>query len=310
VESSKTRPLTIGLVDVGAGRQYVAAYVTFMHAVERLHGRGDCDACEHTKQGKHAAGSPGAAQGFPKEKIRVEGVTTVRDLVGRYPQTRPVFEQHGIDYCCGGGQSLADAARKHGLELPALVAAVEKALHTAPDKAVPVDKDWYAVPIQELINHIVAVHHAYLKKELPRLGMLEQKVLQAHGARHGDVLRRVHTLFVGLDRELSRHLAKEESEVFPEIVAAQARALEKKSGRTATSKSIRDPVSQLEQEHENAGRTLAKLREVTNNYTLPSDACPTFKALYDELQQMEADLHQHIHLENNVLFPRALKLDH
>jgi iron-sulfur cluster repair di-iron protein len=296
--------------DVGAGRQYVAAYVTVMHAVERLHGGGDCDACEHTNQGRHAAEDLAVSQRLLQGKIHLDGTTTVRDLVGRYPQTRPVFEQHGIDYCCGGGQSLAEVAQKHRLELPALMAAVEKALHAPPDKSAAVNKDWYAVPLQELINHIVGVHHAYLKKELPRLGMLEQKVLRAHGARHGDMLRQVHTLFVGLDGELSRHLAREEREVFPEIVAAQARALEKTSDRTAASKSVRDPVGQLEQEHANAGTTLARLREVTNNYTLPSDACPTFKALYDELQQMEADLHQHIHLENNVLFPRALKLDH
>jgi len=293
--------------DVDAGRQYMAAYVTFMHGVERLHGGADCDACEHTQQDRQAGGNLGATQGLPKAEIRVSGATTVRELVGRYPQTRSAFEQYGIDYCCGGGQSLADAARKHGLELPTLVAAVDKALHSASKGSTSVDKDWYAVPLPELIRHIVGVHHAYLKKELPRLAMLDQRVLRAHGARHGDVLRQVHTLFVSLEKDLSSHLDKEEKTVFPQIAAAVGRASEKATDPGASSASVRDPLGQLEQEHDSAGKTLARLREVTNNYTLPSDACPTFKALYDELQQIEADLHQHIHLENNVLFPRAVK---
>jgi regulator of cell morphogenesis and NO signaling len=281
-----------------------------MHAVERLHGGGGCDACEHKQQGKHAAGNLDAPQEMPKGKIRVDGKTTVRDLVARYPQTRPVFEERGIDYCCGGGQSLNVVAQKHGLELPALVAAVEKALQSPPETSKPVDKDWYAVPLQELVNHIVSVHHTYMKKELPRLRTLEQRVLKAHGATHGEMLRQVHTLFAALDTELGAHLTKEETAVFPQIVAADVRAREKTSARGASTGLVRNPIGQLEQEHESAGKTLAKLREVTNNYTLPGDACPTFKALYDELQQMEADLHQHIHLENNVLFPRALDLEH
>ena len=221
-----------------------------------------------------------------------------------------MFEERGIDYCCGGGQSLAVAAQKHGLQLPALAAALEKALQSPPDTSKPIDKDWYAVPLQELVNHIVSVHHSYMKKELPRLRTLEQRVLTAHGANHGDMLRQVHTLFAALDAELSAHLTKEETAVFPQILAADVPARKDASERIASSGLVRDPIVQLEQEHESAGKTLARLREVTTNYTLPPDACPTFKALFDELQQMEADLHQHIHLENNILFPRALELKH
>jgi regulator of cell morphogenesis and NO signaling len=237
-----------------------------------------------------------------EDKIGVEGSTTVRDLVGRYPQTRPVFEQFGIDYCCGGGQTLAVVAQKHHLELPTLVAALEKALQTQPEGAKPIDKDWYAAPLDELVQHIVDVHHAYLKKELPRLGTLEQRVLRAHAAHHGEMLRHVHDLFVALEKELSSHTAKEEKEVFPQIIAAVARPMEKDS------RPLGKLVGELEQEHETAGAALAKLREVTGKYTLPADACPTFRALYEGLQALEADLHQHIHLENNILFPRALKL--
>ena len=294
--------------DVDAGREYVVAYVVFMHAVEQLHGGGECDACGHEQTGKHGNGDHGVPQGLLKGNIRIDGKTTVRELVGRYARTRPVFEERGIDYCCGGGQYLADAAQKHDLELAALVAALEKALHTPPKTSKPIDKDWYAVPLQELVTHIVGVHHTYLKKELPRLRTLEEKVLNAHEARHGEMLRQIHALFVALDTDLSDHLAQEEKIVFPQIVAAEARVREKAPKRVASVGSVRNPIGQLEQEHESAGQLLAKLREATDNYTLPPDACPTFKALYDGLQQMEADLHQHIHLENNVLFPRVLEI--
>lgn len=297
------------LEDVDAGREYVAAYVSFMHAVERLHGGGECGACEHEQEGKHADGDHGGPRELSKGKIRVDGTTTVRELVGRYPQTRPVFEERGIDYCCGGGQSLADAAQKHDVELPALVAALEEAFQAPPKTSKPIDKDWYAVPLQDLVNHIVGVHHTYLKKELPRLRSLEEKVLNAHGAEHGDMLRQVHALFVTLDTELSDHLDQEEKVVFPQIVVADTRTREKAPKRVASAGWVRNPIGQLEQEHDSAGQLLAKLRKATDNYTLPSDACPTFKALYDGLQGMEADLHQHIHLENNVLFPRVFDLE-
>ncbi len=233
--------------------------------------------------------------------IQVNGKTTVRELVGHYPQTRKVFEKHGIDYCCGGGQSLADAAAKQGLEVSALVPALEKAIRTPPASQSPADKDWYAAPLPELVDHIVQVHHYYMKKELPRLRVLVPKILQAHGANHGDVLRQVQTLFSALDAELSAHLVKEEQTVFPQLLAAS------RGAKRATDGPVGDPIGQLEHEHDSAGATLAKLRQVTHDYALPDDACPTFKAVYDELQQMEADLHQHVHLENNILFPRALK---
>lgn len=241
--------------------------------------------------------------------IQVDGKMTVRDLVGRYPQTRPVFEKHGIDYCCGGGKCLTDAATEHGLELPALVDALEKALQTAPSKAGVTDKDWYAAPLGELVKHIVEAHHGYMKTALPRLRSLVPTVLKAHGAHHGDVLRQVQNLFQILDAELSNHLMKEEQVLFPYIVAAEAHRQGGSESPSACFGSVGNPIRQMEHEHESAGAALAKLREATYDYALPPDACPTFRAMYEELQRMEADLHQHIHLENNILFPRAIELE-
>lgn len=241
--------------------------------------------------------------------IQVNGTTTIRELVGRYPQTRKVFEDHGIDYCCGGGQCLADAASQRGLKLPALAAALEISLKAIPGQVETSDRDWYAAPLGELISHIVEVHHGYMHRALPRLRVLTQKVLNAHGMHHGEMLRQVHQLFGALDAELTQHLAKEEEILFPYIVALEAHARDGSARPNACFGSVRSPIGQMEHEHESAGAVLVKLRQVTDEYRLPNDACPTFAAMYEEFQHMEADLHQHIHLENNILFPRATALE-
>lgn len=239
----------------------------------------------------------------------IDGEMTVRELVGRYPQTRPVFEKHGIDYCCGGAKSLTDAASEHGLRLPDLAGDLEKALQAAPGKPEATGRDWYAAPLGDLVTHIVQTHHAYLKTALPRLRSLVPTVLKAHEAEHGEVLRQVQDLFNALDAELSDHLMKEEQMLFPYIVALDAHAREGTPIPQACFGSARNPISQMEHEHESAGHALARLREVTCDYALPADACPTFSAMYEQLQHVEADLHQHIHLENNILFPRVIELE-
>ncbi len=241
--------------------------------------------------------------------IQLDGEMPVRDLVGRYPQTRPVFERHGIDYCCGGGKRLAEVAREHGLTLPALVDALNEALDAPAGKAEAAEKDWYTASLTELVQHIVEVHHGYLKTVLPRLRALLPVVLQAHQAEHGVVLRQVQDLFNALDSELSSHLMKEEQVLFPFIVASEAHRQKAAPQPSGPCGSVRYPIRQMEHEHDSAGQALARLREVTGGYALPADACPSFRAAYEELQRLEADLHQHIHLENNILFPRAIALE-
>jgi regulator of cell morphogenesis and NO signaling len=241
--------------------------------------------------------------------IQVDEKMTVRELVGQYPMTRPVFEKNGIDYCCGGAKCLAEAARERGVSLSSLVDDLEKALLAKPESEKATDKDWYAASLRELVQHIVEVHHGYMKTALPRLRSLVPAVVKAHGAHHGDVLRQVQEIFNGLDAELSTHLMKEEQVLFPYIVAMETHVREGRPRPPAPFGSAIHPIRQMEREHENAGQSLAKLREATRDYTLPEDACPTFRAMYDELQRMENDLHQHIHLENNILFPRTIELE-
>lgn len=237
--------------------------------------------------------------------IAIEPQTTVRELVGRCPQTRPVLEKHGIDYCCGGGQTLESAAARQNVSFAMLAAELDQAA-TAPPRG-PTEKDWFAAPLPELVDHIVGTHHAYLRTALPRLRMLIAKVLNAHGDRHGEMLRRVQASFTALDEELSAHLFKEEQVLFPHIVAAaQSTPGMRPMPPFGT---VRNPISQMEHEHDSAGAALADLRQATGDYALPGDACPTFRAMYDALRQLESDLHQHIHLENNILFPRAVEME-
>ena len=153
--------------------------------------------------------------------IQINGKTTVRELIGRYPQTRKVFEQYGVDYCCGGGKCLAEAAYEKQAALPDLIRDIETALVEASTETATTEVDWYAAPLHKLIDHILQVHHAYMHEALPRIGQLLRKVLHAHGAHHGAMLRQVHDLFNALDSELTNHLRKEEEVLFPYIVAAE-----------------------------------------------------------------------------------------
>jgi len=239
--------------------------------------------------------------------VQLDDRVTVRELVGHYPQTRPVFERYGIDYCCGGAKSLADAAAEHKAALPELIDALEESLLATPAQE-SASKDWSSAPLGELVEHILDVHHTYTQAALTRLQTLVPKVLAAHGEHHGQTLRQVQDLFSALDAELASHMMKEERILFPYIVAVEAHSQGGPQPH-APFGSASNPIRQMEHEHDNAGQVLARLREVTQDYQLPGDACPTFKAMYDELQRLEADLHEHIHLENNILFPRAIALE-
>ena len=193
--------------------------------------------------------------------------------------------------------------------MSALLADLERPFRRRRTAACPASGTGIAAPLGELIDHIVATHHGYMKTALPRLRVFVPTVLNAHGEHHGDVLGRVQDLFNALDAEISSHLMKEEQVLFPYLAALEAHAREGKPLPPACFGSARYPIRQMEHEHESAGQALAQLREVTHDYALPADACPTFAAMYEELQRMEADLHQHIHLENNILFPRAIELE-
>jgi regulator of cell morphogenesis and NO signaling len=229
---------------------------------------------------------------------------TVREIALEQPSSIRVFEQYGIDYCCGGRTPLAEACIAGKLEVNAVIAAIEAASKIA----TPAGKDWSQASLESLSGHIVATHHAYVKRELPRLAELALKVVARHGATKTE-LPVIQATLAKLDEELSQHLAKEEAILFPyiaELERALATRTPKPHGCFGT---VANPIAMMTQEHDAAGTLLAEIRLLSHNFVTPEDACPTYHAFYDGLREFEQDLHQHIHLENNILFPRAIDVE-
>lgn len=225
---------------------------------------------------------------------------TVGELVARHPGLARVFERFGIDYCCGGKRSLEDAAARAGADYPAVLAAVDATLAGGPKGEV----NPASMSLPDLCEHIVETHHAYLRRELPRVDRLLDKVAAAHGERHPEVYE-VRRIFGAFAADLAQHMAKEELVLFPAI-----RRLERDRRFPAGPfGSIRNPMSVMEAEHGAAGDDLGAMRTLTGDFTPPADACPTFRALLVALADLEMDMHRHVHTENNVLFPRAVRLE-
>ena len=231
---------------------------------------------------------------------------TVRELALENPSSTRVFEKLGIDYCCGGNRSLREACRIANLQLNEVLDSLEKA-----NQAVPVtqkDRDWQVEPLASLIEHIQRTHHRYTREEIARLGPLFEKVCSVHGRNHPELLE-VREIFQGLTQELNTHLMKEEMILFPYILKMQTAVAENGPIARAPFVSVQNPVSMMEHEHDLAGKALRAMNETTNGYSAPADACISYQKLYTALAVFEADLHQHIHLENNILFPRAVAIE-
>ena len=231
---------------------------------------------------------------------------TVRDLVVQQPVAKRVLEQLGIDYCCGGQKPLDQALQEKGITASELNGRIALAISKAQARGESV-QDWSKASSQDLITHIVDTHHAYLKTELPRLRVLFAKVMRAHGEHHGAMLEPMQKEFLALAAELDTHLQKEETVVFPRIVALDAAARGKQPKPAGAA--IDTPLRELLQEHDRAGAILASLNKRSSHYTPPADACPTFIELFASLHRLEEDLHEHVHLENNLLYPQVPSLE-
>lgn len=216
--------------------------------------------------------------------------TSLGDLVLADPRRARVLEGLGLDYCCHGQRSLADAAAEAGLDAPGVAQRLDL---PAPDAA----PEWQSLTEAELADHIVAVHHAYLWDELEPLRALVDKVATVHGERHPE-LAGVKADYDALADDLSQHLLKEERILFPAIRAA--------AEGQGFGPGVAGPIQVMMMEHDAAGEILVRLRAATDGYTTPADGCASYHSMMDRLQIMEADLHLHIHKENNVLFPRTL----
>lgn len=225
------------------------------------------------------------------------GTEKIGDIVTVFPGASNIFKAYGIDFCCGGGRSLKDAAGQQRLSEAELLEKLNAAYVWAQERGQE-DADWQNAAYGELIDHIVNSHHAFLQKELPVLSEFTTKILRVHGAGHPE-LASVHKLFHQLKMELEQHLIKEEEIVFPLIKEYE------RTGATVAKERIKLAIGELEGEHTAAGGILKELRRVTDGYALPDGACRTYTLSFHKLEELESDLFQHIHLENNILFPRV-----
>jgi len=214
-----------------------------------------------------------------------------------------VFERLGIDYCCHGATPLEKACAERSLDVDHVLAEIAESDQRGVNEDV--DRvDYSAMPAGDLADQIVATHHVYLRRELPRLSELIDKVVATHSSNHPELVE-VRQTFAALRQELEMHLMKEERVLFPLVKQLEA-ALEPFSIHCGT---VENPIRVMEHEHDSAGSALQRIRELTSNYRAPDDGCASFTALYDGLSCLESDLHLHIHKENNILFPKAAALE-
>lgn len=218
------------------------------------------------------------------------------DIVASFPKAGDVFKAHKIDFCCGGNRPLFEAAAEQGLDSEVLVAELKEA-HERTKELTSAETDWTQAPFADLVDYVLTEHHGYLHTTLPALGELVTTILRVHGQNHEE-LAKVHRLYNSLKMDFEQHLIKEETLVFPNILEYQA------SGSTKALQSAINAIEELEQEHNHSGDVLKQLRQVTKDYTVPQDGCGTYHYTFQKLEEVEANTFTHIHLENNILFPR------
>lgn len=229
---------------------------------------------------------------------------TLREIALQMPQTTRVFEEYNIDYCCGGRKPLSEACEIVGVD----AAEVESKLNdllSAEGGATDLVED---ASLAELMVHIVDKHHVFTKNELTNLSPLVDKVVQAHGERHPELIE-LKRVFAELEAELFPHMMKEETVLFPYIDGLERNTANGLPPPAAPFGTVAHPVKMMTMEHERAGELLSEMRRLSNGFVPPPEACPSYTGLYFRLKDLERDLHEHIHLENNLLFPRAIALE-
>jgi regulator of cell morphogenesis and NO signaling len=225
------------------------------------------------------------------------------DLVTDNPRAAAVLDGFGLDYCCRGHQTLAEAAGRKGVPIGDVSSAL-----AALDTPAGDDRRTEQLELDELAHHIVEKHHRYVREVSPAIERWLAKLVDRHGDHHSELMD-VQTVFIELSNELHGHMYKEEQMLFP-FISDLARAQRAGTGLPrAPFGTVRSPVRVMEHDHQFAGDLLARIRDLTNNYTPPDDACRTYRLCYAELETYENDLKRHIHLENNVLFPKAIEME-
>ena len=239
------------------------------------------------------------------KRIISEGDETLGQIAAKDLRKAQVFKKYGLDFCCGGKKTIKEACAEKGIDVTKVEHELQQAdKFAASSRPLPYN-DW---ELDFLADYIVNTHHSYVKKNLPDLRTYAQKVFKVHGSHHPE-LKRVYELVEAINAELTAHLIKEEKVLFPYVKKIVA----SKNGIQAYEQSpfgtVQNPINMMEMEHEAVGNNMDEIRTITNNYALPEDACATYSLLYRMLDEFEEDLHMHIHLENNILFPKALEIE-
>ena len=220
----------------------------------------------------------------------------IGDIVARFPKAGKIFTEYGIDFCCGGHRALSEAIEEWGLDEAEVLGRLGESYQDIMGQDRK-DVDWREEPAPKLMDHLLNTHHVYLRRELPQLSGLVTTILRVHGASHGEVLSKVHRLFHNLKMEIDQHLIKEEEIVFPLIREYT------ENPSSSQLKRIVEMNGELMNVHDGAGEILKGLSKITDQYSVPADVCSTYEMTYRKLEDLESDLFQHIHLENNILFP-------
>lgn len=236
----------------------------------------------------------------------INSETTVKEVALHMPESTRLFEQLKIDYCCGGNRPLGEACASAGLDVMTVMEMLGEVGESSSSHASA--RDFQNASLPELIEHILNTHHVFTKSEMSRLEALTAKVMEAHGRNHPELIN-VGELFKRLCADLTPHMFKEEQVLFPYIVRMVEAFENNRPGPFAPFVTVNNPVRMMMKEHDIAGEILRELRAVTSDYKVPPDACISYQTLYQALENFEKDLHQHIHLENNLLFPKALDLE-
>jgi len=235
--------------------------------------------------------------------MQITSEKTVREIALEDPSSIRVFESLGIDYCCGGKRPLGDACFRAEVAVDDVVKLLEQARSKA---QAPESQEWKK--LGELIESIVGNHHAYVRRETPRIDGFLTKVVARHGAAHPEVTR-ISELFSAISSELATHMLKEEQILFPYIERME-KSIEAGNGvPSAFFGTVRRPIASMIADHDDAGALLAEIRKLSQDFHTPDGACPTYVGLYQALEEFERDLHRHVHLENNILFPRAVEME-
>jgi len=240
-------------------------------------------------------------------KMVKENITdlTLSEIVTNNYKSAAIFEKYGIDFCCHGKISISEACEKRGVNAEEVLSQLEKLNENISGKKEEQYNQW---GLDFLTDYIINVHHKYVRDMIPVISAHAEKVASKHGENHPEIIRIANNFSI-VYKDLKQHMMKEEQLLFPYIKYLVE--VKNKSGKPEQPffGTIKNPIQMMEAEHESAGNLLFEIGRISSGYTPPADACNTFKVFYQELKEFEEDLHKHVHLENNILFPRSIELE-